>query len=46
MLLKLSNLLNRAQLDKINELLEEAEFADGKFTAGMSAKRVSRSHSA
>ena len=42
MLLKIPNLLNKAQLDKINELLDKAEFVDGKLTAGMAARRVKR----
>ena len=40
MLLQIPKLLNKAQLAKINELLDEADFADGRQTAGMAARRV------
>jgi len=40
MLQQIPKLLNEAQLAKIESLLEGAEFADGKSTAGMAAARV------
>lgn len=40
MLLEIPGLLNEAQLNKIDELLAEAEFQDGKLTAGSAAQRV------
>lgn len=40
MLLEIPDLLNQAQLDKIHQLLEKAEFQDGKLTAGWYAARV------
>jgi PKHD-type hydroxylase len=40
MLIEIPELLNRAQLDKIHELLGEARFVDGRMTAGMVASRV------
>jgi PKHD-type hydroxylase len=40
MLLTISELLNPAQLDKIHETLEGAEFVDGRLTAGFAAARV------
>lgn len=40
MLLTLPGLLNEAQLDKIHEVLDRAEFVDGRLTAGFAASRV------
>ena len=40
MLIKIPELLNSAQLEKIHELLTDARFVDGKLTAGMAASRV------
>ncbi len=40
MLLTIDKLLNAAQLDKIHEMLAQAEYEDGKVTAGMAAARV------
>ena len=40
MLLEIPALLNRAQLEKVEEILQTAEFVDGKLTAGMAARRV------
>ena len=40
MLLEIPDLLNSAQLDKIHELIGQAQFADGRLTAGMAASRV------
>ncbi|MGB5834838.1 MAG: Fe2+-dependent dioxygenase [Thiohalocapsa sp.] len=40
MLLKLSELLNAAQLDKMQSLLADAEFVDGRLTAGFAAAKV------
>lgn len=40
MLLEIPELLNRAQLDKVHELLDKARFVDGRLTAGMAAGRV------
>jgi PKHD-type hydroxylase len=40
MLLTIPDLLNPAQLDKIHETLEGAEFVDGRLTAGFAAARV------
>jgi PKHD-type hydroxylase len=40
MLLTISRLLNRAQLEKIHQVLAEATFVDGKLTAGFAAARV------
>jgi PKHD-type hydroxylase len=40
MLLKIQGILNQAQLEKIDEILGEAEFVDGRLTAGMAARRV------
>ncbi len=40
MLLEIPGLLNEAQLNKIDEVLAEAEFVDGKLTAGSAASRV------
>jgi PKHD-type hydroxylase len=42
MLLTIPGLLNPAQLDKIRETLEGAEFVDGRLTAGFAAARVKR----
>lgn len=40
MLIEIPELLNPAQIDKIREILEGAEFVDGRLTAGMAARRV------
>lgn len=40
MLLEIPGLLNEAQLHKIDELLAEGEFVDGRLTAGSAARRV------
>ena len=40
MLLEIPGVLNRAQLQKIDEILADAQFVDGKLTAGMAARRV------
>lgn len=40
MLLALTGLLNRPQLDKIHQILGVAQFADGRLTAGFAAARV------
>jgi PKHD-type hydroxylase len=40
MLLKIPGVLNQAQLEKIEQVLAQAEFVDGKLTAGMAAQRV------
>ncbi|OOZ37483.1 Fe2+-dependent dioxygenase [Solemya velesiana gill symbiont] len=40
MMLEIPGLLNEAQLKKIDEILFDAEFVDGKLTAGMAAQRV------
>lgn len=40
MLLKLTNVLNQLQLQRIDEILARASFQDGKLTAGMIASRV------
>ncbi|MES9962020.1 MAG: Fe2+-dependent dioxygenase [Candidatus Sedimenticola sp. 20ELBAFRAG] len=40
MMLEIPGLLNEAQLKKIDEILSNAEFVDGKLTAGMAAQRV------
>jgi len=40
MLLEMPGVLNEAQLRKVTEILEQAEFVDGKLTAGMAARRV------
>jgi len=42
MLLTIPKLLNPAQLDKIRGLLAEAEFVDGRLTAGRAAAKVKR----
>lgn len=40
MLITIPGLLNRAQVEKIRELLADAPFVDGKLTAGRAAARV------
>lgn len=40
MLIEIPDLLNAAQLQKIHELLAEADYVDGRQTAGMAAARV------
>ncbi len=40
MLLEIPGLLNQAQLDKIHQILQRAEFQDGKLSAGWAAARV------
>jgi PKHD-type hydroxylase len=40
MLVEIDGLLQQAQLDKIEEVLAQAEFVDGKLTAGKAAQRV------
>ncbi len=40
MLLTIPKLLNTAQLDKIHELLTDAEFIDGRLSAGFAAAKV------
>ncbi|MET0101064.1 MAG: Fe2+-dependent dioxygenase [Sedimenticola sp.] len=40
MMLEIPGLLNEAQIKKIDEILADAEFVDGKLTAGMAAQRV------
>ncbi|MGD8912174.1 MAG: Fe2+-dependent dioxygenase [Candidatus Thiodiazotropha sp.] len=40
MLVEIEGLLQKAQLDKIEEVLAQAEFVDGKLTAGKAAQRV------
>ncbi|MES9832822.1 MAG: Fe2+-dependent dioxygenase [Candidatus Thiodiazotropha sp. DIVDIV] len=40
MLLEIDRLLESAQLQKIDQILSEAEFVDGRLTAGMAAKKV------
>ena len=40
MLLTIPGLLNAAQIDKIHQTLEGAEFVDGRLTAGFAASRV------
>ncbi len=42
MLLRIPGLLNPAQVDKVRQLLAEADFVDGKFSAGFAASRVKR----
>ena len=42
MLLEIPGILNQAQLDKIHQVLEKAEFQDGRLTAGWYAARVKR----
>ncbi len=40
MLLEIPGVLNEAQLAKVNEILDQSVFVDGKLTAGMAARRV------
>jgi PKHD-type hydroxylase len=40
MLLTIPSLLNRAQLDKIHQVLRDARFVDGRHSAGFAAARV------
>ena len=40
MLIEIPQLLNRAQLHKVHEILGGARFVDGKLSAGMAASRV------
>lgn len=40
MLIQIKNLLGRQELDKVNALLAQAQFVDGKLSAGMSAAQV------
>ena len=40
MLLTIPELLNQAQLDKLHQVLEGADFVDGKLSAGFAAARV------
>jgi PKHD-type hydroxylase len=40
MLLRIPGLLNPAQLEKVHQLLTDAEFVDGKLSAGFAAARV------
>ncbi|MCG8425884.1 MAG: Fe2+-dependent dioxygenase [Chromatiales bacterium] len=40
MLLEIPGVLNAAQLEKIDAILNQAAFVDGKLTAGMAASRV------
>jgi PKHD-type hydroxylase len=40
MLLKIPALLNAAQLEKVHQVLADAEFVDGKLSAGFAASRV------
>ncbi|MES9814390.1 MAG: Fe2+-dependent dioxygenase [Candidatus Thiodiazotropha sp.] len=40
MLVQIDDLLQQAQLDKIDQTLAQAEFVDGKLTAGKAAQRV------
>ncbi|MEW8535707.1 MAG: Fe2+-dependent dioxygenase [Candidatus Thiodiazotropha endolucinida] len=40
MLVEIDDLLQQAQLDKIDQILAQAEFVDGKLTAGKAAQRV------
>ncbi|MES9816326.1 MAG: Fe2+-dependent dioxygenase [Candidatus Thiodiazotropha sp.] len=40
MLVQIDDLLQQAQLDKIDQILAQAEFVDGKLTAGKAAQRV------
>ncbi len=42
MLLEIPGILNQAQLDKVHQVLEKAEFQDGRLTAGWYAARVKR----
>ena len=40
MLLEIPAVLNAAQLEKVEEILAQAEFVDGRLSAGMAARRV------
>ena len=40
MLLKISNVLNEAQLNKIHEVVDRTGFQDGRLTAGSAARQV------
>ncbi|MES9824382.1 MAG: Fe2+-dependent dioxygenase [Candidatus Thiodiazotropha endolucinida] len=40
MLVQIDDLLQQAQLNKIDQILAQAEFVDGKLTAGKAAQRV------
>lgn len=40
MLLQIPNLLNSAQLEKLQEIIAASDFVDGRLTAGMAAGRV------
>ena len=40
MLITIEPLLNKAQLEKIHQVLQDAKFVDGKLTAGMAARQV------
>ncbi|MCU7946230.1 MAG: hypothetical protein KZQ72_06240 [Candidatus Thiodiazotropha sp. (ex Cardiolucina cf. quadrata)] len=40
MLVEIEGLLQQAQLNKIDEVLSQANFVDGKLTAGKAAQRV------
>jgi PKHD-type hydroxylase len=40
MLIEVEDLLQPAQLQKIDQILSDAEFVDGKLTAGMAAEKV------
>jgi PKHD-type hydroxylase len=40
MLLTIPDLLNRAQLEKVHQVLKDAPFVDGRLTAGFAAARV------
>lgn len=42
MLLQLPGLLNPAQVEKVRQLLADAEFVDGRLSAGFAAARVKR----
>ncbi|HIP52996.1 MAG TPA: Fe2+-dependent dioxygenase [Chromatiales bacterium] len=42
MMVQIPGLLSPPLLEKIHEILADAEFVDGKLTAGMAAKRVKR----
>ncbi len=39
MLLEIPSVLNEAQLNKVLELLADAQFVDGKLSAGMATRR-------
>jgi len=40
MLVHIKHMLGSAELSKISELLKDANFRDGKLSAGMSAQQV------